>query len=597
MKNKNQIKLPLVLAGMALFSSANATVVSNIDSAMGTLLGHPLKVTNINDIQSLKLEKAQTQFQPWTGSYWPDLNGGITNHYRIHGKGGAKVNFGLRYGVGKARFASDHQAVLDHVSANPNETDWTNTRMNQHLSPSEKYDLLLGDMNFTFTQAIMDETDFRADHRVTLKKKKGEEDVDQYEDNQTMTPAAQAIEDSKLLSSYRVDELNPDGSSKAYSPYEKDDLYRYWRNKGGSLAYWSGICDGWGPASIYLPRPTKPVTVIGAKGHRITFYPDDIKALGSYLFARTNTPYFATMNYRYFGRKCDASAPMPVLNIDRGISTNDEGWIEDIRCNDMDPGVFHLALVNRVGVDRMGFLMDVDNNLKINNHPIAKYESTYFNPVTGEEGKMKDSIVPRSQLKDDIYAKRRHENTRYIIGVKTTVHYMYYVWPEENRNTRFDSERDDTMKSRDYVYDLELDGNGNILGGEWGNRSLDGLGLDGTKQPDFIWMADTTALPYSMSARYVDPGLKKDRNNPRPFGTMNWTWDGKSPLPQDWVAAAKLDEKTNLSTLQVGKVVTDDKGNEDVVPAAAKGAMLKSATPLSTIVYYLFDQARNSAQN
>jgi len=560
-----------ILAPFFAGSSAQARVVSDVNQAMAQLLGHAPQVTNVFTEQTDHLERGASQFQPWSGSYWPDINGGITDHWRDHSLFGAQLRFGLRYDVAKKRFHKDFKEVSEKYMT------WDAKKLNDKLSPSEKYDLLLGDTSFGFTRAIMDEMDFRSDYRMTTKTRDGAE---------TDTDADQGIDNNNFL----IDVQDPDGNNLAYSKYDSKVEYRYWKKKGGSLAYWSGICDGWSPASIYLPRPTKPVTVTGALGQKITFYPDDLKALGSYMFARTNTPYFTTMNYRFAGRKCDESGTPSQDNV---------GYVKDIRCNDLDPAVFHLALINRVGMDKMGFVMDVDNNLKINNHPITSYEMTYFNPATGAEGSLKDSIIGRFEVADG-YMKRRSPETKYLVGVKTKVNFMFYIWPESKQKGRsqdYDNPGQDKMKDETYTYDLELDADGNILGGEWGTRGEEDIsqGVQYSKQPDFIWMADTTALPYSEMSVYADAGQKLDLSNPRPFGNMKWTWDGKSKLPEDWIRAAKADESWSAPT--PGEKKTDKATKTtDVYPAEAKNSILKSAQPMSHIVYYLFDQARQSNQ-
>jgi hypothetical protein len=70
-------------------------------------------------------------------------------------------------------------------------------------------------------------------------------------------------------------------------------------------------------------------------------------------------------------------------------------------------------------------------------------------------------------------------------------------------------------------------------------------------------------------------------------------------LPADWLSAAKSDEMWKAPT--VGALV-DVPGSsvKDVVPVDAKDPVLgglKPAQPLSNIVFYLFDQARDPNQN
>ena len=557
-KAKISVCAATLIAGLIHSPVSMGSVTHDLNAKMTKMLGHAPAVININDAQAQNLDQANTQFQPWSGSYWPDINGGIANHYRQHWTLGAQIGFLLGYGVSKGALNSEHDDVVKNFSK------WNEKDLNQKLSPTEKYDLLLGDTNFTFSKAVMDEAEFRSKFRLATKRSiTGDDKESEGDDN-----------------GFYEDE------SSTYSKYDDTVQYRYWHKKGGSLGYWSGICDGWSPASIYLPRPEKAVTVTGALGNTITFYPDDLKALGSYMFARTNTPYFATMNYQMAGHKCD--------KINGNPDQDSNGFVKDIRCNDLDPGVWHMALLNRIGKDRMGFIMDVDNNNKINNHPIAAYQLSYFSPITGTSGDLKSSIADISLVKDG-YKIRRHPNAKYLVGVTSKIKFMYYIWPEDHQNLSTDSPAQDIQKDKTYTYDLELDENMNILGGEWGDRSKeDGKKVKYAEQPDFIWMAAPQNLPYSEMSTYATAGVVKDSTNSRPFGNMNWAWDGKSALPADWVSAAKSDETWQAPVTGEQQKVAD--GSTDVLPADAKNSLLKSAQPLSHLVYFLFDQARNPDQ-
>jgi hypothetical protein len=591
-KSVKKLSRVLVLgtACLSLTTSANASVVGNINPAVEKLLGHEPRVVNIFDAQKQNLDRATTRYQPWSGSYWPDISGGVANHWRDHDGIWAKVRFLLRYDVAKATLQNDFKQVVERYQT------WDNGKLSEKLSPSEKYDLLMGDSNFTLTKAILAETDFRANYRLTTKTRDGNEvdtDASEGDDNNAGSNDVQGDDSQANSSPLRpsIDQII-NGHEVAYQKYDSKVEFMYWRKKGGTLAYWSGICDGWAPASVYLPRPTKPVTVTNANGTPITFFPDDIKALGTYLFARTNTPYFSTMNYRFAGRKCSESGKP---------ETTENGYVKDIRCNDLDAGVWHLSLLNRIGKDRTGFVMDVDNNLKINNHPVSSYELTYFNPATGKAGSLKESVVDRNQVKDG-YLSRRNPKSKYLVGVTSKVHMLFYIWPEakradgKERNQDYDNAAQDVFKDVSYDYDLELDANGNILGGEWGKRSDDKKNaVKYADQPDFIWMGNSDALPYSEMSIYATAGTVKDASNPRPFGNMDWTWDGKSPMPADWTRAAQAD-LTWAPPVTGEKVKDKATKTESVQPEEAKNAVLKSAQPLSHVVYYLFDQARGLDQ-
>ena len=139
-----------------LSTVAHAKSVGDIQKEITTLLAHEPKITNINMTQSLGLDQAKSKSQPWTGGYWPDITGSIANHYRDHTKIGNQIGFVLRYGVAKNRFLNDHKDVSENYAS------WDLAKRDQKLSPSEKYDLLVGNKNFEFTQGILGELDFRS---------------------------------------------------------------------------------------------------------------------------------------------------------------------------------------------------------------------------------------------------------------------------------------------------------------------------------------------------------------------------------------------------------------------------------------------------
>ncbi len=523
------MKAGLFLVMLLTVTNAEAAAVKDVATATARLLGHAPEVMDLTALE-WRME-GSSRAEPWSGSFWPDILGGIANHYRDRTKTWAQVRFGLRYDVARKGLVRDHEEVVRGWER------FNREELNHKLSPAEKYDLLLGNRDFRFTRAILDELEFRAHH---LRKSK-------------LRDGGEAVEEDPLLTPRYADE------ESSYASVDRAVDYRYWKVRRDSLSYWFGICDGWAPASIHLPRPMKPVTVHGLSGREITFFPDDLKALGSYLFSRTNTDAFSTMNYRFSGRPCsDRGSP----RVARG------GQVKDFRCQDVDAGLFHLVLVNRIGQDRIGFMMDVDNNHKINNHPVGAYRSTWFNPRTGRPGSAAESKVGLDRSLDPSWMRRNPE-ARQLIGVRTRVTYRHYHWPEDRRLYETDSPLDDRIRELEYEYELELDASGRVVGGEWRNR----------EQPDFIWMANRDALPYSEQSVYA---LPRRLNG-------DWAWDGREALPDDWIRAAL--EDASWSPPVVGMLGRGPRNRKPVYPESARNSLLKPAQPLSHLVYYLFDQS------
>src|SRR5690606_20718479 len=59
------------------------------------------------------------------------------------------------------------------------------------------------------------------------------------------------------------------------------------RHQQDLLAVWSGVCHGWSPASLVLERPENAVEVPTPSGINVRFYPQDIKALATFLWGKS----------------------------------------------------------------------------------------------------------------------------------------------------------------------------------------------------------------------------------------------------------------------------------------------------------------------
>jgi hypothetical protein len=236
-------------------------------------------------------------------------------------------------------------------------------------------------------------------------------------------------------------------------------------NLAGNVPTWRGICDGWSAASQMMPRPVRSVTVKTPKGQPITFYPEDLKALGSLLYGRAQNEVI------FLGKRCRSQ----VLGTFTGA------------CEGTNPAAFHKALINRVGKLKKTFVADVSPGSEVWNYPVKSYKITYYN-VFSEEESPNFLEVAESFLKKNRFARtnKRHKNTMSIVGVKATV--VYANMREANLFESDGTSMDETLE-KTYYYDLELDHSHQILGGEW----------FGSNRPDFIWAPTDQAFPLSIA--------------------------------------------------------------------------------------------------
>lgn len=267
-----------------------------------------------------------------------------------------------------------------------------------------------------------------------------------------------------------------DGRENFLSPAEKYDLVvgdplmsltNYsWKigekaQKLGKVPTWRGICDGWSAASQMMPRPSKSVTLKTPSGTTVTFYPEDIKALGSQLYAR------AQKNVIFLGKRC-----YPVVGMFNG------------GCAATNPGALHKAMVNRVGILKKTFNADISGSSEVWNYPVKSYKISYYNVLNDMESSDFKKVYEVYEKKHRfIKSNRRHERTYAIVGVKAEV---VFADMREAHKLEIDGKGQDTNLIKTYLYDLELDQSFDIIGGEWYSSG-----------PDFIWAPNDLTYPLS----------------------------------------------------------------------------------------------------
>ncbi len=246
-------------------------------------------------------------------------------------------------------------------------------------------------------------------------------------------------------------------------------------SKGGKVATWMGICHGWSPASYMLPRPVKTIEVEAADGSMLTFRPTDLKALGSQLWAT------GSQRTKFVGARCNIKDP----------ETDANGRIKNQNCFDNNPGSWHKTVVNQLGKNKKSFVMDATYDVEVWNHPVTAYSYKYFNPQTMEEyDNLDDAIVSMRNFTNDKFRRYRGRKAKSVVGIKMEVQYLVETMPSESS---VDSSNQDAHNMAYYVYDLELDRNNNIIGGEWYTN----------KHPDFLWTPYDNSHANSSVDRYI----------------------------------------------------------------------------------------------
>lgn len=301
--------------------------------------------------------------------------------------------------------------------------------------------------------------------------------------NYVMESPAQNV--YRTMDEAKIDRLSPSekfdlllsGKKHRLTQNMWDQGRRYFESsEDGHIETWMGICHGWAPASYMLDRPRRSVEVTSFDGEtKIKFYPADIKALASLLWASTNFPT------HFIGGRCSLRDP--------DSDENGRPYSED--CQDNNPASFHLALTNGVGAQGKSFVMDVTYDYEVWNQPVTRYGYKFFHPNDRRQrGPLEESIIDIKDFKDDPYKKYRSPKTKYIVGVALEVFYSVETRPTQRDD---ESEEYDQSNSAFYVYDLELDKDYNIVGGEWYNRQY----------PDFLWTPDYQAQALTSADYYL----------------------------------------------------------------------------------------------
>ena len=269
--------------------------------------------------------------------------------------------------------------------------------------------------------------------------------------------------------------------------------------RDGQVETWMGLCHGWAPAAYMLPRPTGTATVLAADGTTpLTFYPADVKALATLLWSKVR------YRSRFIGGRCNDKDPAKDPQTGRILSQI---------CFDTNPGTWHLAIVNQIGASRRSMVMDATYDYQVWNQPVLSYSYRYFNPKTMYyASSVAGARVAVGDFSNDKFARFRSNETDSIAGIEMKVSYIVEASPEQLES---DKVANDQVKSVVYLYDLELDFAGNIIGGEWYQNP----------HPDFLWTPVQGERVMTAAERHVP---------------LSGNWQSGQPLPDQWRQSASM---------------------------------------------------------
>lgn len=242
------------------------------------------------------------------------------------------------------------------------------------------------------------------------------------------------------LEEHLLNELSPAEKFDIFNTqYDYPTVRKEWKRTSPNNISWFGICHGVAPASLHHPEP-ETVTLTNADGIKLTFYSSDIKALISYYYAE-----IVKVNGKQIGRRCSRSGPDYVRRRHKAS------------CEDMDPGAFHILITNFIGQWNKTFIVDIDPWNEVWNHVPNAYEFDIYEEYDAFEYSTPGTDKVLWVGMRVSYAGAIAPYFEPVIGLEQG----YYI-------------------DNNYQYELDLDRDGNIIGGKW----ISDL------RPDFIWTRD-----------------------------------------------------------------------------------------------------------
>lgn len=267
----------------------------------------------------------------------------------------------------------------------------------------------------------------------------------------------------------------------------------------GRLYDWLGICEGIAAASVSVPKPTETVEMIAFDGvTKVRFSAVDIQGLAAFLWSEYTT------RIGVVGARCE------------GGNENDPA------CFDTNPGTFHVGMLNIVGLRKQPLMGDFSNDSEVWNYPVQSYKLRYFNPQNRSfyDSAVKASI-PMQNYKDDRFKSKRSPKAVRVVGVQ-----MSFGISTANNDGGSDFE---------VTYDLEIDSNGVIIGGEW----------DSGDHPDFLWAIPPGFKPSTVGDQLLPQGATLDRT-----ASAEWTSAAKIGAARIQPLALVINRLVELSAKQ-----------------------------------------------
>jgi hypothetical protein len=228
--------------------------------------------------------------------------------------------------------------------------------------------------------------------------------------------------------------------------------------EGFEIPYWEGLCHAWAVAALAFKEPKAIVATVERgpyAGLKLPLASADIKALLTYFIHETPA------KTQFLGQRCEFDLDDLERQYQEGLMSRAEYRRQRKACLDTNAGAFHLVLTNQIGRMDEGFVMDVDKETEVWNHPVYSYKSVILDSYEGASPGAARGTVRELVLKTSV---------RYIQELDNS-------WHRESEHS---------VERKVYFYRVELNKYGQIIGGAWKSEQGD--------RPDFLYKSEIPAF-------------------------------------------------------------------------------------------------------
>jgi hypothetical protein len=284
--------------------------------------------------------------------------------------------------------------------------------------------------------------------------------------------------EDRISAEYGIDSRSHDTECTETTQCDTDKGETCAKRDGADSGYcietWFGICHAWAPASVMEKEPEQAVTHNG-----VEFKVNDIKALIS-------LSYDGGANVKFMSLRCDESASGP-----DAMEMDDLGNPVPDECADTNPGSFHIAVSNLLGIQKVSFIEDRTFDYEVWNQPVRSYAVTRNDLVSASAANALLGLPGSTYTPNADAATLRH--------VEMDLSYITESHADTDGNLA--STIDTYTVTDHYTYILEIDAAGDIIGGEW-------VGASKTNHPDFLWLVTDKADTELANDGTPDSGVK-----------------------------------------------------------------------------------------